>query len=317
MALFLSESDVEQLVDIALALDAVEAAHRAHGEGTAIDVPRQRTRLPSATMHILQGALPSEGVLGYKVYTSSREGNRFQVHLYDQKTGRQLAVIEANLLGMMRTGAMGGLSIKWLARENARVLGVFGSGWQARSQIEAACLVRPISEVKVYSRDRGRLERFCDEMTRRMKCPVCPAQNPEEVVRGSDVIITITTATNPLFVADWVAEGAHIVAAGSNSLIRREIDEATIRRASAVVVDSRATALREAGDLLPALEKGRLCEGQLIEIGEIIAGCRVGRRKSSDITLFESQGMAVQDVALGMRVLELARERGLGTELPF
>jgi alanine dehydrogenase len=317
LAVFLSEADVEKLVDIRIALDAVESAHIAQGEGTAIDVPRQRTRLPSSTMHILQGALPSEGVLGYKVYTSSREGNRFQVHLYDEKNGRPLAIIEANLLGMLRTGAMGGLSIKWLAREDARVLGVFGSGWQARSQIEAACVVRPISEVKVYSRDRSKLEHFCDRMSLKVECPVRPAQNPEEVVRGSDVIVTITTATAPLFAADWVEAGTHIVAAGSNSLIRREIDEATIRRASAVVVDSRATALREAGDLLPALEKGRLREGQLIEIGEIIAGCRAGRQKSSDITLFESQGMAIQDIALGRRVLQYARERGLGIDLPF
>lgn len=317
MALFLSENDVEQLADIALALDAVESAHRAHGEGTAIDIPRQRTRLPSVTMHILQGALPSEGVLGYKVYTSSREGVRFQVHLYDDKSGRQLAIIEANFLGMMRTGAMGGLSIKWLAREDACVLGVFGSGWQARSQIEAACRVRPMREVKVYSRDRDRLERFCDEMAHRVTCPVRPARNPEEVVRGSDVIVTITSSASPLFAADWVGAGTHIVAAGSNSLIRREIDEATIRRVTTVVVDSRPTAMREAGDLLPLLEKGRLHEGQLVELGDIVVGRRVGRRGASDITLFESQGMAIQDIALGRRILQLARERGLGSELPF
>lgn len=155
MSLFLSEADVEQLITMPLALEAVEAAHLAHGEGTAIDFPRQRTRLPAATMHMLQGGLPSEGVLGYKAYTSSREGTRFLVYLYDASNGRQLAFIQANFLGMMRTGAMGGLAAKWLAREDARVLGIFGAGWQARGQIEAVCAVRGIEAIKVFCRTKA------------------------------------------------------------------------------------------------------------------------------------------------------------------
>ncbi|MBK7663675.1 MAG: ornithine cyclodeaminase family protein [Sterolibacteriaceae bacterium] len=317
MSLFLSEVEVEGVVTMPLALEAVEAAHKAHGDGTAIDFPRQRARLPATTMHILQGALPSEGVLGYKVYTSSREGTRFKVNLYDAANGRQLAVVEANYLGMMRTGAMGGLAAKWLAREEARVLGVFGAGWQARSQIEAACAVRPIELVKVFSRTREKLDAFCREMSQLVERTVVAAKTAEELVRGSDIVVTITTSSTPLFSADWLEDGTHITAAGSNSLIRREIDEATVRRAARIVVDARQTALREAGDLLPLLEKGRLHDGQLVEIGEVMVGSRRGRCAPAEITLFESQGMAIQDLALAVRVFRIARDRGVGTELPF
>lgn len=317
MTLFLRESEVGQLVGMPLALEAVEAAHKAHGEGTAIDFPRQRTRLPATTMHMLQGALPSEGVLGYKVYTSSREGNRFLVYLYDAADGRQLAMIEANYLGMMRTGAMGGLAAKWLSREDARVLGVFGAGWQARSQIDAVCAVRPIEVIRVFSRTRVKLDAFCKDLSQHLGRSVLPAATAEEVVRGADIVVTITTSSNPVFSADWLEEGTHITAAGSNSLIRREIDEATVRRAARIVVDSRPTALREAGDLLPLLEKGRLHDGQLIEIGEVMIGARPGRLDPAEVTLFESQGMAIQDLALAVRAFHIARERGIGTELPF
>lgn len=317
MALFLSEDEVRRLLTMDLALAAVEAAHAAHARGRAIDVPRQRTRVPTASLHILQGALLDEGVVGYKAYTASREGVRFLVHVFDAASGRPQAVLAADALGMMRTGAAAGVATRWLAREDAAVVGVFGAGWQARGQVEALCRVRPIRLVKVYSRDAGKRAAFCAEMSARLGVEVVPALSPEETVRGSDVVTTITSAATPLFDAAWLEPGCHINAAGANALIRRELDEKTVGRADRVCVDSRATALREAGDLLPALEKGRLHEGQLVELGEIVAGVRAGRTAREQVTLFESQGMAIQDLAVALRVLALARERGLGTELPY
>ena len=166
MALFLSESDVEALLTMDLALDAVEAAHRAHGLGQAVDVPRQRTRLPTASLHILQGALPDDGVFGYKAYTASRAGVRFLVHLFDAQSGVLQAVIEADRLGMMRTGAAGGVAAKWLAREDATEVGVFGAGWQAQSQIEALTRVRRLRRIKVFSRDAAKRQAFCARVDR-------------------------------------------------------------------------------------------------------------------------------------------------------
>lgn len=315
MALFLSEADVRQLLTMDLALEAVEAAHRAHGTGRAIDIPRQRTRVPTASLHILQGALLDEGVMGYKAYTVSKEGARFLVHLFDSASGRLQAVIEADFLGMMRTGATGGLAAKLLAREDAATVGLFGSGWQAQSQIEALCKVRPIRTVKVYSRNADKRRVATADFSRRFGVEAIPVESPEQAARDSDIVVTITTSATPVFDGSWLAEGCHVNAAGSNALIRREIDETTVKRAGVVCVDSRATALAEAGDLLPALEKGRLHVGQLVELGELVAGVRQGRQAAAQITLFESQGMAIQDLALGVRLLKRAREQGVGQEL--
>lgn len=317
MVLYLTEADVRQLLTMDLTLEAVEAAHRAHGTGRAVDIPRQRTRVPTASLHILQGALLDEGVMGYKAYTVSKEGARFLVHLFDSANGHLLAVIEADYLGMMRTGATGGLAAKLLAREDAATVGIFGSGWQAQSQIEALCKVRSIRTVKVYSRDPERRRVAAADFSRRFDIEAIAAESPEQTARDSDIVVTITTSATPVFEGIWLAEGCHVNAAGSNALIRREIDEKAIARAGLVCVDSRATALAECGDLLPALEKGRLHAGQLVELGEIVAGVRPGRQSVQQVTLFESQGMAIQDLAVAKRLLHLARERGLGQELPL
>ena len=317
MALFLTENDVAQLLTMPLALEAVEAAHRALAVGQALDVPRQRTRLPQTTLHVLQGALPEFGVIGYKAYTSNRSGVRFLVHLYDASTGSLRAVIEADRLGMMRTAAASGVATRCLARTEARVLGMFGAGWQAEGHLEAIAAVRALDHVKVYSRNGERLQEFCRRMSERLALEVRPGASPEDVVRGSDLVSTVTTAASPLFSGDWLAPGTHINAAGSNSLIRRELGEDVLKRCSAIVVDSVETALREAGDLLPWLEKGRLHVGQLRDLGQVLAGRQPARTTVDEITLFESQGLAVQDLALAARLESLARTRGLGSELPY
>lgn len=317
MAIFLSEADVQQLLTMDLALEAVETAHRAHALGRAIDIPRQRTRVPSASLHILQGALLDESVIGYKAYTASRTGARFLVHLFDATDGRLRAVIEADTLGMMRTGAAGGVAAKFLARPEAATVGLIGAGWQAQSQLEALCRVRPIRQVKLFSRNEEKRRLASADFSRRFGIEVIPVDLAEAAVRDSDIVATITTAATPVVQGDWLSAGSHINAAGSNALIRRELDEKAVGRATLVCVDSRETALREAGDLLPALEKGRLHAGQWVELGEVAAGLKPGRTQDDAITLFESQGMAIQDLAVAARLLPLARSAGLGAELPY
>lgn len=317
MSLFLNESDVRQLLTMPLAIEAVEEAHRELSLGRAVDVPRQRTRLPQTALHILQGALPGRDAIGYKAYTSNRSGVRFLVHVFSASTGVLRVVLEADLLGMMRTGAASGVATRWLARPDAEILGLFGSGWQSEGHLEAIAAVRPLRRVKVFSRNAERLAAFCEKMSQRLKIEVVAAGSPEETVRGSDIVSTVTTAATPLFDAKWLSPGTHINAAGSNSLIRREVGEDVLKICSPIVVDSRETALKEAGDLLPALEKGRLSERVLVELGEVIIGRHPGRSSASEITLFESQGMAIQDISLAVRLEALARERGLGVELPY
>ena len=300
-----------------LALDAVEEAHSELSLARAVDVPRQRTRLPQTALHLLQGAMPGRDAIGYKAYTSNRSGVRFLVHVFSAATGGLRVVLEADFLGMMRTGAASGVATRWLARPDAEILGVFGAGWQAEGHLEAIAAVRPLRRVKVFSRNAERLAAFCSKMAERLKIEVVPASSAEETVRGSDIVSTITTSAAPLFEAAWLSPGTHINAAGSNSLIRREVGEDVLKVCRPIVVDSVDTALKEAGDLLPAMEKGRLSERQLVELGDVIVGRHPGRSTADEITLFESQGMAVQDISLAVRLEALARERGIGVELPY
>lgn len=317
MALFISENDVKQLLTVAMALDGVESAHRDLALGRAIDTPRARSRLPQTVLHILQGALPAQGVIGYKAYTTNRSGNRFLVHLFDAASGRLRAVIEADYLGMIRTGAVSGLAAKYLARPDSKVAGVFGAGWQAEGHVRAICAALPLERVKVFSRHADKLQAFCQRMSEQTGVAVVPAASAEQTVRGSDLLGTVTTAVQPLFEAEWLEEGVHINAAGSNALIRQELSEAAVRRCGLVTVDSVPTALAEAGDLLPLLEKGRLHQRQLVELGDVIVGRQAGRTSVGQITLFESQGMAIQDLAVGLRVLAAAEAAGLGREIPM
>jgi alanine dehydrogenase len=317
MALFLTENDVKQVLTATMALEAVESAHRDLALGQAQDTPRARTRLPQTVLHILQGALPAQGVIGYKAYTTNRSGNRFLVHMFDAASGLLLAIIEADYMGMIRTGAASGIAARCLARPDARVAGVFGAGWQAEGHVRAICAALPLERIKVFSRNREKLLVFCQRMSETTGVAVVPAASAEETVRGSDLVGTVTTATQPLFDAEWLAPGTHVNAAGSNALIRQELSEATLRRCALIAVDAVPTALTEAGDLLPLLEKGRLHARQLVELGDILTGRHAGRTSAEQITVFESQGMAIQDLAVALRVVAAARARGLGVELPL
>jgi alanine dehydrogenase len=317
VAIFLSENDVKQLLTVEMAMEGVESAHRDLSLGLAQDAPRARTRLPQTVLHILQGALPAQGVIGYKAYTTNRSGNRFLVHLFDSASGVLQAIIEADYLGMIRTGAASGVAAKWLARPESSIAGVFGSGWQAEGHVRAICAALPLRQVKVFGRNPEKLAAFCGRLQAATGVEIVPAVSAEATVRGSDLLGTVTTATLPLFDADWLEPGMHINAAGSNALIRQELSEAVVRRCAVVCVDAVPTALSEAGDLLPLLEKGRLHARQLVELGDVLVSQRAGRQDPDEITLFESQGMAIQDLAVGVRVLAAARERGLGVVLPL
>ena len=317
MGLFLTENEVKQLLTMPIALEAVAQVMAEFARGEAINIPRQRVRAVHTTQHILQGYVPSHQAIGYKVYTVSKGVVRFLVHVYDAADGHLNGILEARHLGVMRTGAASGVATQHLARTDAKVMGVFGSGRQAVGQIEAVCRVRPITEVKVFSRNKDKLAAFCSAMSASLGITVRAATSAEEAVRDSDIITTITSAETPLFDGAWLKPGVHINAAGSNMLTRRELDEATLDRCDLIVVDSRAVAEKECGDLLPLLEKGKLGWGQIGELGDVIIGRFPSRTSPQQITCFESHGMAVQDMVVAARLLAIAREMRLGIELPL
>lgn len=320
MAYYLTEADVRQVLTMGVALDAVEHAMKSLAAAKAVDMPRQRTRLPAGNLNILQGAAPELEVVGYKAYYAPKLGaaaRHRHVYLYDTANGALSAIIEADFLGMMRTGAASGLATRHLSREESAQVGLFGAGWQARGQLEALCAVRNIGIAKVFSRSPERLQRFCRSMSEELGIDVAPAESAEAAVRGRDIVTTITRSATPVFQGEWVEAGQHINAAGSNTLTRREIDADTVRKCDIVVVDSRDIARNESGDLLPLVEGGYLHWETLVELKDAVAGRAPLRTSPMQVTLFESHGMAVQDLFVAARVLLLARERGLGVKLPI
>lgn len=301
-----------------LALECVERALKDRALGRAVDVPRERTHVRAGTQHVLQAAAPELNFIGYKAYYSCRgKGTRFFVHLFNMETGVLEAILQASHLGMVRTGAASGVATRCLARENAAVVATIGAGKQAIGQLEAVCNVRDIREVRVYSRTEERARTFCDAMKAKIRAELRVVSNAADAVRGADIINVITNAETPVLKGEWLEDGQHVNAAGSNSLIRRELDESAVERCDLIAVDSRGTARNECGDLLPAVEKGLLQWDALPEIGEVIVQHSPARSDDRQVTLYESHGMGIQDIYVAARVLELAREKAVGTDLPI
>lgn len=317
MAILLREADVEKLVTMKMALEAVEQAFRIQGENRTDNAPRRRCRLGNGHLHVMSASLPSLGLAGLKSYTTVHKP-RFHVLLYGaQEEGELLAIIEADRLGQMRTGAASGVATKHMSRSESSRVGIFGTGWQARAQILAVCAVRPIKTVAAYGRDVERREKFCKEMADILGIPVSPAATPEEAARDMDIIITATNSKEPVFKGEWLAEGTHINAAGSNYLSKQEIDVETVRRSACVVVDCAEQARLEAGDLAKAAEAGIFYWEDLHELGTVVTGEFPGREDPSEITLFESQGIALEDVALAGKIYHAAIKAKIGEPLPF
>ena len=314
--LYLTEADVEQLLTMPIALEAVETAFRHLGTGKAENIPRRRLHLPQGSLHLMAASLPELGYMGYKAYTVFRGNLQFYFWLYETGSGALICMMEANLLGQMRTGAASGVATRWMAREDACNAGILGAGWQARSQLEAVCRVRPIRRVLAFCRTARRLERFCAGMQEKLGIPCLPARSAEAVVDQSDILITITNSSHPVFDGGRIRPGTHINAAGGNSLARRELDEACLKRCRTIVVDSRDQAGLECGEFLRPIEKGLLHWEQVGELGEVIAGRRPPRNNPEDVTLFKSLGLAIEDVAAAARVYRLALEGGKGRIFP-
>lgn len=313
--LFLSEDDVKQVLTMPDAVRILEEMFRQDGLGGAINNPRQRVRTPSAMMHLLAGALPYLGVMGYKAYTTSKEGAKFRVFLHDVETGKLLAIIDANHLGMMRTGAATGVATKYMARGDASTVGIFGSGFQARGQLLGVAAVRELKRVFVYSRSVEKRKDFSRQMEETLGVPVSPVENAREAVAGVDCVITSTTAFEPVLHGAWLEKGIHVNAIGGNFLFKREIDEKAAMSARIIAVESREQSKIEAGELLPLVEKGRIQWRSLVELGEIVAGKAAGRISGEDITLFKSVGIAVEDLAVAEHVYKAALSAGLGRSL--
>ncbi|MGA8222016.1 MAG: ornithine cyclodeaminase family protein [Candidatus Acidiferrales bacterium] len=318
MALLLSEADVKSILTMPLAIEAVDASFRRLADGSACLHSRQRLHLPERSyLHYMAAGDLASGYMGLKIYTSSREGLRFLVTLFDAKSGDLVALIEADYLGQIRTGAASGVATRLMARTDARVVGIIGTGLQARTQLEAVSLVRKLERVRACGRDVGRRERFAREMTARLGIPVTAAANAEEAVRDADIVIASTTSTNPVVEGPWLRPGVHINAIGANFPQKRELDADAVMRCDVIAADSREQSREEAGDLIQAFGDDASRWEKVHELADIVAGKMPGRTTPEQITLFKSNGIAIEDVVVAGRVYEMARERGLGRQIPL
>lgn len=318
MVLFLNEDNVKELITMPLALEQVERALKDRALGRAFDMPRARIQTPFGIQHVLQASAPELGYIGFKYYYTASGGRKsFYVHLLNMKTGLLEAIVEAVWLGMIRTGAASGVASKYLANPGASVLAQIGAGFQGMGQLEAVVKAMNIREARVYARTRDKLEAWCKKMGAQLGIPVIAANSAAEAIKSAHVVNIMTKSTTPVIDGDWLQPGQHVNAAGSNALSRSEIDDKTIARCKLITVDSRGTARNECGDLIAAVETGKLSWDTLPEIGEVMAGRVPGRAGKDDITLYESHGMGLQDIYTAARLVELARSRKVGTELPM
>jgi alanine dehydrogenase len=307
--LYLTEAEIADLLTPADALEAVEGSFRRLAAGEVDNRPRVRQRLEGGAFATMSAVDRELGFAGLKSYTWLPGGTPFVVCLFDLGKAELAAVIEADKLGQLRTGAASGVAAKFLAREGASTLGILGCGWQAESQVRCIREAVPsIEHVVAYCRNEERLEEFCQRMD-------AEAGETHRDAGGHDVVVTATTSRDPVLRGEWLREGALICAIGANDRRSRELDNVVLERAAFVCCDSIEQARLESGDLTEPIEQGILDWLEVHELQGVVAGELQGRQSPEDIVLFKSNGLAAWDVAIGALALERARAAGVGREL--
>lgn len=309
MPLYLTEADVAKLVTPADAIDAVERCLERLARGEVENRPRVRQKADGGAFAVMSAVDHELRLAGVKSYAWLPSGTPFVVCLFDLDRGELAAVIEADKLGQLRTGAASAVAAKHLARDGATSLGILGCGWQAESQVQCIRETVPtIERVVAYCRTEESLERFCEQVG-------AEAGETHRDAGEHDVVVTVTTSRDPVLRGEWLRPGALVCAVGANDRRARELDNAVLERASFVCCDSKEQAKLESGDLIEPNEQGILDWLEVHELQEVVAGEVQGRQSAEDVVLFKSNGIAAWDVAAGALVLERARERGAGTEL--
>jgi len=316
MALFLNENDVAQLLDLDEAIGQVDKSLRQLSDGVAFNEPRHRMTHPDTWLNVMWAATPLERVVGFKAYPVARGPQSIgpvpTAVLHDWVTGELLAIMEAHTLGQLRTGAASAVATRALARGDASVLTIFGTGFQALGQARALARVLPALElVKVVGRNPARAQEFVARLERELQVPV-EVDSAETASREADVVVTATRAKDPVVFGDWIAAGTHVNAIGSNQASNREVDAHLLRRAAVIAVDDTEAARSDCGDLTA----NGVGIGRAIPLGHVLTGRACGRMAAEDVTVFASQGLALWDVACAALVYSKAVEAGSGLRLP-
>jgi ornithine cyclodeaminase/alanine dehydrogenase-like protein (mu-crystallin family) len=303
MPLYVTEAEVAELLSPADAVEAIEACFARMAAGVVENRPRYRLGLDEGSLAVMSAADLGLGYAGAKVYAAFHDGARFVVLLFRADSPELVAVIEADKLGQLRTGAASGVAAKYLAREGARSLGLIGCGWQAESQLAAIRAALPgLERVVAYCRNEERLRAFCAEH----------GAEPGESHRDAgecDVVVTVTSSKDPVLRGEWLRPGALVCAVGANDGRRRELDNAVLERATFVCCDSPENAKLESADLIEPVASGVLDWLEVHELQAVVAGEVPGRQSDDDVIVFKSNGLAAWDVAVAAAVAARLEER--------
>lgn len=316
--LLLNEQEVRDLLPMSECVDVLDSAFAEWAAGSISNMPRYRLPLMRGAQQLMAGMSKDAGATGLKTYVSGTQGpGRMVVLLFSTDDGSPLAMLAANALGQIRTGAASGVATRHMSLPDAGTVAIIGSGSQASTQLAAVAAVRPIERAFVYSRNPEHRQAFAQRMSSDLGMDVLPTESAHEAVSQAAVVCAITNSREPVFDGDSLTPGTHINAAGSNHWMRREIDETTIRRSAVVVVDDLEDAKIECGELIWAVERRAFRWENAVELRDVVAGRAAGRPSPESITLFESQGLAMEDVTVGMHVYRKAMDSGVGREVEF
>ena len=312
MTVYLDDDFVAAHLSTSEAFDCVERSFRLLADGTATNAIRRRSQSGNAVLNVMWALAPTEGTMGVKSYpvvrTDVTQGTVLTLLLYSMETGELLSVMKADRLGQIRTGAATAVASAALARPESEVLAIFGTGYQAETQVRALAAAMPgLNAVRVVGRSAARRDAFIERMGAELRLEMV-ADEPEHAASVADVIVTATGSAEPVLRGAWLRPGTHINAVGSNVITKREVDREVLERSAVIVVDDRDVARADCGDLVANDWE----VGSVGTVGEVLTGRIPGRSSADDITLFESQGLALQDVVCGALLLSRARERGLG-----
>jgi ornithine cyclodeaminase/alanine dehydrogenase-like protein (mu-crystallin family) len=327
--LFLNREDVEDLLPMGECVEVIDAALRILARGQGFQPLRNALWLPDrhALIGLMPGALGGDGanaraVAGGKVlmvvpdnYLHGEESHRGFVLLFEPERGAPLAILDAGAVTAIRTAAASGVATRALAREDAGDLALLGSGVQARSHLDAMRAVRPLRRVRVWSQRPESARRFAAEESERLGIKIESMPSTREAVEGADLICTVTAASEPVLLGEWLSPGTHVNAVGACRPNVRELDATAVSR-SRLYVDRRESALAEAGDFLLARQEGAVRDDHILgEVGEVLEGTVPGRRSAEELTLFKSLGIAAEDLAAGRYVYAKALAGGRGIAL--
>lgn len=312
-AIFLTERDARELIDMPDSIEVVERAFKELAAGNATNVPRARVKGTGCLLHTMSAAADYLELVGWKAYTTTRSKMTFHVAAYNSQTGDMLALIEADWLGQLRTGAASGVATRHMAQEDASTVGLLGTGTQARTQLMAVCCVRDIQRVEVFGRNAERRKQFCSELSELCRTEVVPVELPQHAVSEKAIVITATTSREPVFAGSDLAPGTHLNVVGSNFLQKTEVDVETVRRSDRIVCDSIEQCQLEAGDFCQAFEQNVTDWSAFAELSDVVSGKHPGRAGEKEITFFKSVGLAIEDVAMAGELIARAKKSGRGT----